>query len=86
LEDNLCRVSIETSEYLRFDLAARKNVVAEMLAQGLEIGSILKIGSDAQNDLYKLGWTQDDFKNLGAKPGSTSRLTLTTKKGAKEVV
>lgn len=69
---------VNVSEYMKFDLKARKAVVAEMQKQKLDIGSILKIGSDAQKDLIaKHGWTEKTFLALGATKGKTSRLTLT---------
>ena len=62
---------------MKFDLKARKAVVAEMQKQKLDIGSILKIGSDAQKDLItKHGWTEKTFLALRATKGRTSRLTL----------
>lgn len=77
LQKNGLRVSIDKSEYLKFDLSARKAVCEKILADGLDIGSILKIGADAQKDLMtKYGWTEQDFLTLGAKKGTTSRLVL----------
>ncbi len=69
--------TINTSEYLKFSIDARKAVVAKMQEQGLDIGSILKIGSDAQNDLLKKHhWTEQDFLSLGATKGKTTRLQI----------
>jgi hypothetical protein len=48
-----------------------------MLEQNLDIGSILKIGSDAQKALLeKHSWTEDDFLKLGAKRRATTRLSI----------
>lgn len=77
LQRNGLRAAVERNEYLRFDIAARKAVCNKILADKLDIGSILKIGSDAQKDLMtKHGWTEQDFIALGAKKGATSRLVL----------
>lgn len=77
LQGNGLRAAVERNEYLRFDIAARKAVCNKILADKLDIGSILKIGSDAQKDLMtKHGWTEQDFIALGAKKGATSRLVL----------
>jgi len=77
LQKNGLRVSIDKNEYLRFDLSARKAVCEKILADGLDIGSILKIGADAQKDLMtKYGWTEQDFLTLGAKKGAVSRLVI----------
>lgn len=78
VRSNQYLAEINVSEYMKFDLKARKAVVAEMQKQKLDIGSILKIGSDAQKDLItKHGWTEKTFLALGATKGRTSRLTLT---------
>jgi hypothetical protein len=77
LERNGIRATVEKNEYLKFDLSARKAVCNKILADNLDIGSILKIGSDAQKDLMtKHGWTEQDFIALGAKKGATSRLVI----------
>lgn len=76
-------VRVNKTEYMKFDLAARKAVVAKMKDQNINIGSVLKIGSDAQDDLQtKYGWTEKDFLALGAKKGSTSRLSIEIKEGS----
>lgn len=78
IEKNGIRVAAERSEYLKFDLAARKAVCNKILADNLDIGSILKIGSDAQHELItKHGWSEQDFIALGAKKGAVSRLVIT---------
>jgi hypothetical protein len=75
-EQHLAEINV--IEYMKFDLKARKAVVAEMQRQNLDIGSILKIGSDAQKDLKnKHGWTEKTFLDLGAIKGRTSRLFIT---------
>jgi len=69
---------ISETEYLKFDLKSRKAVVAEMQKQGLDIGSILKIGSDAQNELIqKYGWSKETFLALGAIKCKKSQLNIT---------
>lgn len=77
LQKNGLRVSIDKNEYLRFDLSARKAVCNKILADNLDIGSILKIGADAQKELItRHGWTEQDFLTLGAKKGAVSRLVI----------
>ena len=69
--------SLQKNEYLLFNLNARKAVIKRMLEQNLDIGSILKIGSDAQKALLeKHSWTEDDFLKLGAKRRATTRLSI----------
>ncbi len=71
------KAEVNTSEYFRFDLKARRAVVEKMQRQKLDIGSILKIGSDAQKDLInKHGWKEKDFLDLGATIGKTARLSI----------
>lgn len=77
LERNGIRAAVERNEYFKFDLQARKAVCNKILADNLDIGSILKIGSDAQHELItKHGWSEQDFIALGAKKGAASRLVL----------
>lgn len=78
IEDDRVKAAIEKSEYLTFDLKARLAVVNKMQADKLNIGSILKIGSDAQKDLKeKHGWSEQDFLDLGAKKRSKNTLKVT---------
>lgn len=71
------QVSMNTSEYLKFSLEARKAVVNRMQEKGIDVGSVLKIGSDAQKDLMdKYGWNQKEFFDLGATMGKTTRLDI----------
>ena len=68
---------MNTSEYLKFSLEARKAVVNRMQEKGIDVGSVLKIGSDAQKDLMdKYGWNQKEFFDLGATMGKTTRLDI----------
>ena len=78
IENDLIKSFIEKSEYLFFDLKARLAVVNKMQQDKLNIGSILKIGSDAQKDLQnKHGWSEKDFLDLGAKKRSRNTLQVT---------
>lgn len=80
VETARCKAKINISEYFLFNLKARKAVVEEMQKQKLNIGSILKIGSDAQKDLIKKhGWTEQTFIDLGATKGKTTRLSINKK-------
>ncbi|MDD4804457.1 MAG: PD-(D/E)XK nuclease family protein [Candidatus Pacebacteria bacterium] len=77
IQNSLLRVGMNKSEYLTFSLGARKAVVNKMLSDGLDIGSILKIGSDAQNDLLKKhNWIEQDFIGLGAQKRSKTTLSI----------
>ena len=78
IEDDHVKAAIEKSEYLVFDLKTRLAVVNKMQEDSLSIGSILKIGSDAQKDLQnKYGWSEKDFLDLGAKKRAKSTLKVT---------
>ncbi len=78
IQDDHVKALIEKSEYLTFDLKARLAVVNKMQQDKLNIGSILKIGSDAQKDLKeKHGWSEKDFLDLGAKKRSKNTLKVT---------
>lgn len=78
IEDEQIKAQIEKSEYLFFDLKTRLAVVEKMQTDKLNVGSILKIGSDAQKDLKeKHGWSEKDFLDLGAKKRSKSTLKVT---------
>lgn len=78
IQDDHVKALMEKSEYLTFDLKARLAVVNKMQQDKLNIGSILKIGSDAQKDLKeKHGWSEQDFLDLGAKKRSKNTLKVT---------
>lgn len=77
IENELVKALMEKSEYLTFDLKTRLAVVKKMQQDGLNIGSILKIGSDAQKDLQKkYGWSEKDFIDLGAVKRSKNNLKI----------
>lgn len=78
IQDDHVRAQTEKIEYLTFDLRARLAVVEKMQVDNLNIGSILKIGSDAQKDLQnKHGWSEKDFLDLGAKKRAKNTLKVT---------
>jgi len=82
IEDDICKAEINKTEYLTFDFNARLAVVNKIQEEGINVGSVLKIGSDAQSDLIKkYKWSEQDFLNLGAKKKSTSRLLIQSKAG-----
>lgn len=77
VRDGTYKAELNKSEYLTFDLAARKKVIQEMLNQNIDLGAVLKIGSDAQKDLMsKHQWDEEDFFNLGAKKRSKTWLSI----------
>lgn len=77
VENEILKAQMSKSEYMVFDLTTRKAVVEKMTQQGINIGSVLKIGSDAQKDLIqKHSWKEQDFINLGAKKRSKTTLAI----------
>ena len=77
IQNDLVKVLMSKSEYLVFDLKARLAVVKKMQQDGLNVGGILKIGSDAQKDLReKHGWSENDFLDLGAVKRSKNNLDI----------
>ncbi|HBK69372.1 MAG TPA: hypothetical protein DDZ91_12075 [Firmicutes bacterium] len=77
VQNDLVKAVMEKSEYLVFSLKARLAVVKKMQQDGLNVGGILKIGSDAQKDLReKHGWSEKDFLDLGAVKRSKNNLDI----------
>ena len=77
IESDSLIANLNKTEYLTFSLAARKAVVQKMAEQGIDIGSVLKIGSDAQKDLInKFSWKEEDFLSLGAQKRSKTSLSI----------